>query len=309
MKKPYWLELLEYFLVLFFEKLFLLVPDFILFKLADMIGYLVLLFSRSLREEVDKGLGQAFSNTKSDQDIHEIRRKCFVHLVKLLFEILQFSYMTHKKLTKRIHFSKESLNTIKTLSQKGKGIICVSAHYGNWELLALVIASLGYSLNIVIRPLDNKLLNEYLNKRRQILKSRLIERENAYLEGCGILNKNEILALMIDQNQAKNGIFVPFFGKEAATAKGVAILAKRSNAPVMAAHIHRNPDHTHTVTFKEIKVQKLKSIKDYVYCNTRNFTSYFENVIRHQPEQWLWFHPRWKTRPPSEKPNHKMKIF
>jgi KDO2-lipid IV(A) lauroyltransferase len=196
-----------------------------------------------------------------------------------------------------IKISDSSLNTIKTLHKRGRGIICISAHYSNWELIALVIPHFGYLLNIIIRSLDNRLLNTFINRRRTAFNAKIMDRKNGYYQSCKALRNNEVIALLVDQNQAKGGIFIPFFGKLAATARGAASLARRTNASVMFTYVYRNSDNSHTLTFEEAKVIDYKSIKDFINLNTKKFSDYFEALIKEKPEQWLWFHDRWRTRP------------
>ncbi len=294
------LSLVEYLALRVSEKILLILPQSLRYLFGKVIGRLIYFLAPSLREETLKGLMTAYAGEKSRDEIHRIRRKCFTHLGAFIIEILGMAQYQNGRLSKAIRFSEKSLEIIETLHRRGKGIICLSAHYGNWELLALVIARLNYSLNIVYRPLDNELINRYINTLRINHPSRLIPRDKAYRKGSEVLSDNEIVALLVDQNQSVNGVFVPFFGKLASTAKGAAILARRTNASVMGAYIQRNPDFTHTVTFREIEVIKASSNQEYIYKNTHLFTGFFENVIREAPEQWFWFHPRWKTRPVLE---------
>ncbi len=303
MKKPGCLALIEYLALRFSEKILLMLPQSLKYLCGRGIGSLIYFLAPSLREETLKGLITAYSHEKSRDEIHEIRRKCFTHLGAFVIEILEMTQYQNGGLSKAVRFSERSLETIDALHRRGRGIICLSAHYGNWELLALVIARLDYTLNIVYRPLDNERINRYINDIRTRHPSRLIPREKAYRRGSEALSHNEIVALLVDQNQSVNGVFVPFFGKLASTAKGAAILARRTDASVMGAYIQRNPDFTHTVTFKEIEVINASSSQEYIYKNTHSFTCFFENVIRDRPEQWFWFHPRWKSRPALEEPS------
>ncbi|GMT49258.1 MAG: acyltransferase [bacterium] len=294
------LSLVEYLALRVSEKILLILPQSLRYLLGRELGRLIYFLAPSLREETLKGLLTAYAREKSRDEINKIRKKCFTHLGAFIIEILGMAQYQNGRLSKAIRFSEKSLEIIETLHSRGRGIICLSAHYGNWELLALVIARLDYSLNIVYRPLDNELIDRYINTLRINHPSRLIPRDKAYRKGSEVLSKNEIVALLVDQNQSVNGVFVPFFGKLASTAKGAAILARRTHASVMGAYIQRNPDFTHTVTFREIEVIDTSSSQEYIYRNTHLFTCFFENVIREAPEQWFWFHPRWKTRPVLE---------
>ena len=296
MSKSKFLTYLEYTIILIVEKIITFLPSIMKSLLVKGVSYLTFCVAFSLRKFAKNNLEIAFGKTKTSKEINEIRLKCFLNLGKLVFEILGFSKLTPIMLKNVIHFSGESLETIKNLSQKGKGIIVISAHYGNWELLGLVISYLGFKLNIIYRPLENDLLNGYINDRRKLFNSKLILRKNSFIEGSKALKNNELLAFLIDQNQARGGIFVPFFGKLASSPRGPALMAKRFKSPVMGTYIKRNPDSTHTVTFKEIKLVESSSIKEYLYTNTYNFSNFFEELIRENPDQWYWFHNRWKTQ-------------
>ncbi len=297
MAKPLWIEYLEYLPIIVFEKIVKYIPHKLSMIIASIVGYVIFIFSFQLKKESYKNLCFAFANTKSDSEIRLIRRKCFVNVGKSIFEVLGFSKFNSENLMDNIRLSDNSLNTIKALHKKGKGIICISAHYSNWELLALVIPYLGYLLNIIIRPLDNSLLNTFINKRRMAFGAKIMDRKNGYYQSCRALRNNEVIALLVDQNQVKGGIFVPFFAKLASTARGAASMARRTNASVMLAYIYRDSHNVHTLTFKEIKLINSKSIKEFIYINTKRFSSYFEDIIKDKPDQWLWFHDRWKTRP------------
>lgn len=231
------------------------------------------------------------------QTVKTIQTECYTHLTTTLFEITALSSFYIKYFKEWVYYNSDSVDFVENEYRKGKGVLIVTAHYGNWEILALAIARLNKPFNIIYRPLDNPLLDRYMYKIRESYPAKLIKREETLKKGIAALKNGDILAITIDQNQKENPIFVPFFNYPAATAKGAAILARRSKASVFFADIQRNNDFTHKVRFKPIDCNFSSSVSNDIYENTKMFTGCLEKTIINKPEQWFWFHPRWKTRP------------
>ncbi len=296
MYKPKYLEIIEYSLVIFFEKISNLLHTKLTFKLAKFMGFCTYLLSKTLRETAYKNLLHSYFPEKSKEEIKYITRQSFYNLGILLFEIFLFNKWYPRHLQQQINYSENSLEILKTLLDKKKGLILISAHYGNWEYMAFSIANNGYPMNIVYRPLDNKRLDQYINTRRNRYPVHLIQRNDFYKKGLYALRNGEILAVLMDQNQLKGGIFVSFFGRPASTAKGAAILSYKTKSPVVIAHIQRNKDFSHTIHIQPIFTEEIKSPRQYIFQNTQLFTKHIEDIIKKDPRQWFWFHPRWKTQ-------------
>ena len=270
------------------------------FLLAKFVGRLAFTVLTTQKKIIRMNLEIAFGESKSSSEIDQIIRHNFIHMAQIFFEILKLSGEDSEKFKSLIQYSDGSLETLRSLSQRAKGIIVITAHYGNWEVLARSIAEQGVKEHIVYRPLNNPYITGWINRSRERYPSMLIPREKVLTDSARLLKNNEAIILAIDQNQAEGGIFVPFFSKLAATARGPAVLARRFKAPVLAAYARRCGNNKHIIHFKEINIIHSPSLKDFVKLNVESFNSFVEEIIREEPSQWLWAHPRWKTRPQAE---------
>ncbi len=157
------------------------------------------------------------------------------------------------------------------------------------------LAFRGYDVAAVARPLDNPKLDHYVNQIRHTKNLRIIPRKKALKESIRLLRKNGVLGLVMDQNQARGGAFIPFFNKSASTATGAHYLNRKTGAPVFFGWDLRRPDGKHEVHFsREIP------FSDDLYTNILQINRFLENLIKKRPELYFWMHPRWKKRPPGE---------
>ena len=180
-----------------------------------------------------------------------------------------------------------------SLLKKNQGLICISAHYSHWEILAFALAQI-HPMSIVYRSLDNPLIDRFVNMVRLRYPINLIQRSNSFYQSLSELQNHRILGLLIDQRQLKNPLLVPFFGQAAPTSKGAATLAFKSKAPVIGAYIQRISNLSFSITIQQINTVPSQSFHHFVQVNTQIFTLFIEKFIRSSPEQWFWFHPRWK---------------
>jgi KDO2-lipid IV(A) lauroyltransferase len=177
----------------------------------------------------------------------------------------------------------------------GRGVIVCSAHLGNWYWPAIYAAALGAPVHVVIRPLDNRLLDRWMNR---ILRRRGINpisrRGFAIQSAAAALRRGEVVGLMVDQNAAVGGRFVPFFGTLASTMRGAAMLRAITGCEVVCVHdVRRDGRHQIVVSGP----MDLPDDEQLVLCRINR---HFEAVIREHPESYLWMHPRWKKRPDDE---------
>jgi KDO2-lipid IV(A) lauroyltransferase len=194
----------------------------------------------------------------------------------------------------------------KNAARKKKGIVFITAHYGVWELLfhANYLFSQDFvPIHVVVRPSDNPYLDTLLNKPREMLGSRTVPKKKSLKPLLKALKSNETVAILIDQNVCREeGVFVDFFGKKAATTFGATLLALRTDAPVVPGFMRNDPaTGTYTIRFSpEIPLVRTGNLSEEIQINTQNFIKSVENLIRERPEDWLWVHKRWKTRPAGE---------
>jgi KDO2-lipid IV(A) lauroyltransferase len=192
---------------------------------------------------------------------------------------------------------------------QGRGVLILTAHYGNFELLATFFAARGYRVNLVTRRLRNGVLDRFWAEQRRRLNIRAIFKEDSLKEVIGRLRRNEAIGYVLDQNMGiDQGVFVEFFGWPACTLSAVAVLAKRFGSPVVPVFITRDPvDPTrHRVVFERPLAFESRGAQGArgddadIVEQTQRYTAVIERRVRERPDHWIWIHRRWKTRPPGE---------
>lgn len=184
---------------------------------------------------------------------------------------------------------------------RGHGLLVLTGHFGNFELLSLAHSIYGTPIAIVHRPLRNPLFDDDVAAQRMRFGNRIIPRRGAGREILRALRDNWMVAIPIDLDVRK-GVFVDFFSLKACTTDGLARLALTSGTPVVAAFMVRQgsgPRHAITVT-PQIEIVRTRDREESVRENTQRFTAIFEQMVRRYPDHWNWIHRRWKTRPPGE---------
>ena len=180
---------------------------------------------------------------------------------------------------------------------EGKGVIAVSAHLGNWEVGTSVMGHLGFPVTWLLRPLENPLIQEGINGIRATAGTHVITKWGGLREGVHVLRRGGILAMLVDQDARDQGVFVPFFGREASTLKSPALLSVRTGAPILPFITFRLPDGRLSLEFAEAFVAEGSDEHEAdLERATARFTAVIEGWIRRAPEQWLWVHRRWKTQ-------------
>jgi KDO2-lipid IV(A) lauroyltransferase len=228
-----------------------------------------------------------------------------------LGEFSQFPRATPEKLAKLIDFqfdSQESLNSeerkkFEAERAKGRGTILVSPHLGNWEIAVFAYSALHEPLDYLARPLDNPLIEDLTVHLRTRFGNRPINKTNSVVSVIEILRTGGILGILPDVNvHPKEGVFVPFFNVPACTTSGVAMLAMRTNAMIvpMCGIWDEQKKRYRVIYGKIIEPVRTGNRQQDIAETTALYTSEIEKFIRAYPEQWLWIHKRWKTRPPGE---------
>jgi KDO2-lipid IV(A) lauroyltransferase len=183
----------------------------------------------------------------------------------------------------------------------GRGLLVLTAHYGNWELLNVAHSIYGYRVAIVHRPLRNPLIDRVICQGRVSFGNQLIARKAGALEMARMLRRNWMIAVALDLD-VRGGVFVDFFGMPAATSDGVARLAAVSGASIIPCFmVRQGASARHKITIlPPIEIKRSGSRADDIRENTQRFTSTIEKMIRLHPDHWNWIHRRWKTRPEGE---------
>ncbi len=247
------------------------------------------------RRVARKNLEYAFPSLSS-RERRAITKGAFLHLGRLLLEILEHDEPT-STLLDRCRF--EGLEHLKAAAEAGRGYFLVSAHFGNWERVALLQAALGYPLWMITRPLDNPRLETFLAHRRERTGNRVIHKRRAVREMVKGLREGRGIALVIDQNFGEPGrVFVPFFGRPAATTPVLGSLAVRTGAAVLPVFSYPETGGRYRVVYgPSLTVPSTGDPEADALAVTAAATARIEEAVRACPTAWFWMHRRWRTRP------------
>lgn len=182
--------------------------------------------------------------------------------------------------------------------------LVLTAHLGNWEYLTAAHHLAGYPLSVVVRRLDPPALDRLAAAMRRKTGVKLIDKRGALRPVLEALHRGGLVGILLDQNAARReGVFVPFFGRIASTSRSLALLAVRTGAPVVPIFIRREGPGRHRVSIEPPLARPTANGPTQAIVElTARCTQTIEAAIRRTPEQWLWSHDRWRTRPPAGAP-------
>lgn len=188
--------------------------------------------------------------------------------------------------------------------ERGKGVIFLTAHFGNWELSSFAHSLHGHTINFTVRPMDNPLLDGMITRYRCLSGGRPIDKNDFARPALQALKRGEAVGVLMDTNMLSGeGIFVPFFGRLACTTSAPARLARKTGAAlVLGLTLWDSKLGKYRLRFEPVEWIPAADAEDEIRINTANFTRLIEECIRRHPDQWFWVHRRWKTRPPGEAP-------
>jgi Kdo2-lipid IVA lauroyltransferase/acyltransferase len=241
-------------------------------------------------------LTRAFGHEKSPEEIRILARKSFYNIMRIPFEIGWSCGLKLSDLHR--HFLISGLHHIQEALAKGKGVLALTAHMGNWELLSLVAPLVSFSSDIIYRPLDFLPLNAFFLRLRTRFGTGLIPNAHAMRKILRQLKNGHVVALLMDQNvDWYEGVFVEFFNHRACTNKGFALLALKTRAPVVPVFLVRSQNRYVIEFCPELELVRTGDQTHDIEANTLKYNQAIEAVIRRYPDQWFWVHQRWKTRP------------
>jgi KDO2-lipid IV(A) lauroyltransferase len=235
-----------------------------------------------------------------------ILKGTFESLGRVLGETSQFMKMTPADVEKifDLDLDDETSGLYKLNKQQHRGVLIVTGHLGNWEMLVFGFAAIHEPISYLARPLDNPLIEDLTLRIRTRFGNRPINKTNSAMLAVKILREGGILGALSDVNaHPKEGVFVPFFGVDACTISGPAIMAMRSNAAILPAFCVWDSKRKKYRFVRGAVIEPFKTgdRKADVIATTAAYTAEIEQLIRQFPDQWLWIHKRWKTRPLGEK--------
>ncbi len=241
-------------------------------------------------------LSFAYPDTGAEQR-SEVIDRVFEDIARLLVAVAKLPKLNADNIHQWIRY--EGLEHYQQAKAEGRGVLVATAHLGNWELSAFAHAIMTEPMNVMVRPLDNPLIDSLVERRRRASGNRLILKRDAARSVIKALHNNEAVGVLIDQNTtASEGVFIDFFGKRACAGTGFIKLAQHSGAPVIPGFAFWEEKERRYVLRFYPRVEMTGNICE----DTQRVHGFIENVIRDHPDQWMWIHRRWKTRPPGEAP-------
>jgi KDO2-lipid IV(A) lauroyltransferase len=241
----------------------------------------------------------AFGGEKSEEEMAAIAAACYRHLGKCLMEFIRLPAMNRDEI-RRVTDLRGAEHLDRSL-ELGRGVILLTGHLGNWEMVGARIAADGYPLNVIARAQRQQELTDYVRRTREVAGMRVFHREVAVRRSLQALRRNELVGILLDQNAGAEGVFVEFFGHPASTAPGAAAFAIRTGAAVVPTFGWRNPDDSHTIQIDApVPLVETGDREKDILDNTQRFAKITEDRIRAHPDQWFWLHKRWKSRPPQK---------
>lgn len=270
---------------------------------AQLIGDIMYRVDRKHRERALANLRRSFPDMNPRQH-QRLARQCMHQLVMLAVEVL-FTTRLIRLDTWATYCRLENFNeALGLLLKPRQGLILLTGHYGNWEILGYVLATLGFETTSVARPLDNPYLNDWLLGVRERQGQKIVGKKGATTEVTDVLDRHGAVGFIADQNAGSKGVFVDFFGRKASTYKSIGLLAMQYEVPVVIGYARRNDGRFHfTLGVQDIIYpEQWKAQNDPLRYITQRYTRGIEDIVRADPGQYLWLHRRWKTRPRGEAP-------
>lgn len=289
------------YLTTFFIKLIVTIINLLPHKLVvfcgRIFGMLLYFLSKQRRDITLTNLKNAYP-TKRSKEITDICKFSYQNLGISIFELIKFRTQSISEIKNIIKFTNPELIT--EVYNRGKGLIMMTGHFGNWEMLALATgietsSSLKHGINVVAKNQKNAFFDNYIIDNREKFGNKVINAGNAAKEMIKLIKNKEIVALIVDQSADPNkDVFVDFFGNPAATYEAPAVLALKFNLPILVSYAIRQKDNTYIATFEELKHDDLLFDKEGIKELTLRHVKHLENQIRLHPDMWSWQHRRWK---------------
>ena len=293
-------ETVEFGLVWLFVHGLRLLPRRLARAVGAAIGALGYYALGRLRRVGIRNLELAFPEV-SDAEREAVLRRDYRNLGWLLAEFCQMPRYTPESASRFIRY--EGLENYTQARDRGKGVLVLTGHLGAWELSSFYHSLMGRPMGMVIRRLDNPLVDAFVNRIRCLHGNRVIHKDDFARGLIASMRAGETVGILMDTNMTPpQGVFVPFFGIQACAASGMARVAAKTGAAVVPGFLlWEESEGRYVLHFgNELEVVKTGDSEKDALVNTAAFTAAIEGYIRRYPDQWLWMHRRWKTRPPGE---------
>lgn len=286
---------IEYILFKFFVFLANILPFRVSQRLGKALGIFAYYFIPYRKKVALDNLRKAFPD-KSEGEIKQILKMTYVNFFIAIFEFMSFPKFKPEDFKKIVRV--ENLNYVYEALDKGRGLILMSGHFGNWELSAVVLGlEVGKPLNVIVKRQRNKFVDNEINKWRCWFGNKVIPMERAFRESLRILSEGGLVALLADQSAPKESLYVNFLGRPASTFAGPALMSLRTGAPIVMGFTIRDRKYNYRIVVEKIDFTPSGNEDEDILKLTQIHTSLLEKYIHLYPDHWLWFHRRWKHTP------------
>lgn len=272
-----------------------LLPEWAAWWFGKAIGRCIYVFDRRHRAIASANFAAAFPE-KTDDEVKDFVRKVFEHLGLVAVESLRIRKMLAKGIEQFVE--KPDMSEVDKIISEGKGLIVATAHIGNWEVAGHATSVMITPLSSVARPLDNPLVEEYVDRMRRLSGQVIIGKRGAVRDMVRVLRSGGAVVILMDQDARKRGVFVDFFGRPASTWPSAAALSLKLGCPIVIGFARRIGRFRYKLIVDEMFLPDPTGDREAdVHQLTQRITSRIEKRIRECPEQWFWVHRRWKTQP------------
>ena len=292
-----WLSYIVFRIVLVFLSFFDINTNL---NTACFFGRLLWKFYHRGRKRALENLRASFPE-KSEQWIHDTGRRSFEQIAMLAMDIL-FTPRIARKQNWADYAVFNKAERTKWMMHEKRGLLMLTAHYGNFEIIGYMMGLFGFSIFGVARPLDNKYINNYIYGIRRRFGQQILDKKGAAQYFEKILSSGSTLCFIADQDAGRKGIFVDFFGRKASTYKSIGLIALTCNVPIIIGCSRRigNQFKFEMKTYRIIMPEEWADKKNPLEWITAEYTKAIEDFIRDDPTQYWWLHRRWKHRPKDE---------
>ncbi|MBT8338633.1 MAG: lysophospholipid acyltransferase family protein [Desulfatitalea sp.] len=285
-----------------------LIPRPMMARLAAIIGKVWYALDRYHRDIAMSNVAIAFGREMTHRQRRQVVQRNFNQLARVALELPGLMRVTPSNIDSFAEISGED-NVRNTLAM-GRGLVFLSAHFGNWELMNIATAVRFGPVHILARPLDYHPMDRVLGEIRANTGSVVIDKDGSAEIMRRLLREGRMLGILLDQNSSwYEGVFVNFFGRPACTNKGLAMFALRYDTPIVPAYNLRMPDGRYRVVFDPpLNLIRTGDVRKDILKNTALFNQTIEGFIRKAPDHWFWVHRRWRIIPVPERVRHKMLV-
>lgn len=272
-------------------------------KAGELFGLILYHLWKSRREIATDNLKRsiALHALSLPHSPEEVIREHFKNLGLSFIEIIKIYYGRGRTILGKTVI--KGIDNFEKARARGKGILLITGHCGNWELLAILASYKVAPISVVVRPLNNPYLNAFLQKARSRFGNRVIDKKGALRAILATLKEGGIVGILMDQAVlSEEGFVIDFLGRGAWTSKMPALIARKTAAAVVPAFIRRDGKGHEIIIYPEVSLSSLSDHGQAVRKDTQVFSRFIEDYIRMNPSEWLWLHKRWKRVPEDKGP-------